>query len=31
VLQVPLGDAAELGAQFQQAITAVTDAAPPAR
>jgi hypothetical protein len=31
VLQVPLGDPAELGAQFQQAITAVTDAAPPAR
>jgi hypothetical protein len=31
VLQVPLGDANELGARFQQAITAVTDAAPPRR
>jgi hypothetical protein len=31
VLQVPLGDANELGAHFQQAITAVTDAAPPGR
>lgn len=31
VLQVPLGEVAELGAQFQQAITAVTDAAPPGK
>jgi hypothetical protein len=31
VLQVPLGDANELGAHFQQAITAVTDAAPPGK
>jgi hypothetical protein len=31
VLQIPVGDAAELHAQFQQAMTAVTDAAPPAK
>jgi hypothetical protein len=31
VLQVPVGDVAELHAQFQQAMTAVTDAAPPAK
>jgi hypothetical protein len=31
VLQVPLGAANDLGAHFQQAITAVTDAAPPGK
>lgn len=31
VLQIPVGDLAELHAQFQQAMTAVTDAAPPAK
>jgi len=31
VLQVPLGEANDLGAHFQQAITAVTDAAPPGK
>jgi len=31
VLQIPVGDIAELHVQFQQAMTAVTDAAPPAK
>ena len=31
VLQVPLGEVTDLGAHFQQAITAVTDAAPPGK
>ncbi|WP_133904112.1 hypothetical protein [Actinophytocola oryzae] len=31
VLQIPVGDIAELHAQFQQAMTAVTDAAPPTK
>jgi hypothetical protein len=29
VLQIPVGDPGQLGAQFQQAVTAVTDAAAP--
>ena len=31
VLQIPVGEAGQLGSQFQQAVTAVTDAAKPTK